>query len=90
MKLEDFFWSCPYKTYLGIECYGCGAQTAFALLVKGEFLESVRTYPALPTLLLLGLAILFYATTKKRWLKKILLPLLVFNLILILGSYYLF
>ncbi len=90
MKLEDFFWSCPYKTYLGIECYGCGAQTAFALLWKGEFFESLRTYPALPTLLLLGLIFLLYILTKKGWLKKLLLPLIILNLIIILGSYYLF
>ena len=89
MKLEDFFWSCPYRTYLGIECYGCGAQTALALLWKGEFAESFRTYPALPTLPLLGLVFLLFVITKKRKLQNLLLPLVILNVVLVLGSYYL-
>ena len=45
---------CFYKKYLGIECPGCGMQRSFIELLKGDFLESLRIYPALlPTLFLL-------------------------------------
>ena len=45
--LESHQAPCYYKKILGIECLGCGMQTAFILLLKGEFLESFLTYPAL-------------------------------------------
>ena len=52
--LEAHQLPCYYKQMLGIECLGCGMQSAFILLLKGEFLESLKTYPALiPVLLLL-------------------------------------
>lgn len=53
--LETHQLPCFYKHSLGIECPGCGMQTAFILLLKGNFMESIIAYPALlPTLFMLG------------------------------------
>ncbi|MCF8379104.1 MAG: DUF2752 domain-containing protein [Bacteroidales bacterium] len=57
--LEAHQLPCYYKKFLGIECLGCGMQTAFILLLKGEFIESFKTYPALiPIILLFSFLIL--------------------------------
>ncbi len=57
--LEKHQLPCFYKHYLGFECIGCGMQTAFILLLKGELIESLKTYPALlPTIFLISFLIL--------------------------------
>jgi hypothetical protein len=61
--LEDHQLPCFYKQSLGVECPGCGMQSAFILLLKGEIIESILTYPALiPTIFMmvyLGLHLIF-------------------------------
>ncbi len=42
---------CLVKRYLGIECIGCGFQRSFIELLKGNFSESIKHYPALLPLL---------------------------------------
>ena len=57
--LESHQLPCYYKQLLGIECLGCGMQTAFMLLLKGELIESLKTYPALiPVMFLFSFLIL--------------------------------
>jgi hypothetical protein len=52
--LEAHQMPCLYKHYLGVQCPGCGMQTAIILLLKGEFIESLNAYPALlPTFFLI-------------------------------------
>ena len=52
--LETHQLPCFYKHSLGIDCPGCGMQTAFILLLKGRLIESIIAYPALlPTFFLL-------------------------------------
>ena len=38
---------CFYKNTFGLDCPGCGAQTAFVLFLKGEFVRSFVSYPPL-------------------------------------------
>ncbi|MBN2174801.1 MAG: DUF2752 domain-containing protein [Bacteroidales bacterium] len=45
--LENHQMPCFYKQSLGIDCPGCGMQSAFLLLLRGRVLESIQTYPAL-------------------------------------------
>ena len=50
---------CFYKKYLGIECPGCGMQRAIIELLRGNFIESLKAYPALvPTIFLLAYLVL--------------------------------
>ncbi len=44
--LEKNMLQCPSKKYLGIECFGCGLQRSFILLLKGHIFESIKMYPA--------------------------------------------
>jgi len=49
--LEAHMQPCFYKRNFGIECPGCGMQRAFVALLRGQFWESLKLYPALiPTL----------------------------------------
>ncbi len=38
---------CFYKQITGIDCPGCGMQRSFIELLKGNFIESLKLYPAL-------------------------------------------
>jgi hypothetical protein len=52
--LEAHLMPCFFKTYLGINCPGCGMQRSFIMLLKGELIESIKMYPALlPTIIML-------------------------------------
>jgi hypothetical protein len=52
--LEDHMGSCFYKKHFGIECPGCGVQRSIIHLLKGDFIESLQTFPALiPTIIML-------------------------------------
>ncbi len=57
--LENHMFTCFFKTYFGVDCLGCGIQRSFIELLKGNFIESVKLYPALiPFLLTLTVLIL--------------------------------
>jgi len=51
--LEQHQAPCSWKSRFGIECPGCGMQTALIELLKGHLLESIRTYPALIPMMIL-------------------------------------
>lgn len=51
--LENHQLPCFYKKYLGIHCPGCGMQSAFIKLLKGDFTGSVTAYPALIPMIIL-------------------------------------
>ncbi|WP_367890458.1 DUF2752 domain-containing protein [Pedobacter mucosus] len=38
--------ACPFKSYFGIDCPGCGLQRSILALFKGNFVESFTFYPA--------------------------------------------
>lgn len=88
MAIEDFLWRCPYKKYLGIECLGCGAQTALLHLLQGNFSEAWQTFPAIYTLMLLALVSGFYFLSRQPLFKKMIFPLIVLNTLIIIVQYY--
>lgn len=51
--LENNQADCLYKKYFGVECPGCGIQRSFIALLKGNFIESFQTFPALIPLLIM-------------------------------------
>ncbi len=66
--LESHQIPCIYRSILGIECPTCGFQRALILLLKGEWVSSLKVYPALiPTLLLLLLLISWAILRKPGW-----------------------
>jgi len=59
---------CLFKMVFGFECPTCGMQTALILLLKGELLNSLSTYPPLiPTLLLIFMSLSWLMFRKPRW-----------------------
>jgi hypothetical protein len=57
--LEKHMLSCPSKTYLNIECPGCGFQRSVVALLKGNLSESLSLYPAtIPIIFLLSFTLL--------------------------------
>jgi len=56
--LEAHQLPCLNKSFLGIDCPGCGMQTAIIELLKGHILESIKIYPALiPTIFMIAFLI---------------------------------
>jgi len=53
-------WMCPFRTFLGVPCPGCGLSTACSLLVQGDWNGAVRIHLFAPfiALGLAGLALL--------------------------------
>lgn len=44
--LNHHLFACPFKSHFGIDCPGCGFQRSVIALLKGNFLESLKLYPA--------------------------------------------
>jgi len=38
--------ACPFKSYFGYDCPGCGLQRSIVSLLEGDFLASFKYYPA--------------------------------------------
>ncbi len=85
--LEDHQADCVYKKYLGVECPGCGMQRAFILLLKGNILESILTYPALIPLIIMFVYLILHLFFKFKYGSRILLYLFVFNAAIIVLFY---
>ena len=51
--MEEFMLPCLNKQLFGFDCLGCGAQRAFVLVFKGEFVAAFKMYPAIYSILLL-------------------------------------
>jgi hypothetical protein len=58
--LEAHKLPCLYEKYLGVPCPGCGMQTALIHLLRGQVLESLRTYPPLIPLLMVMAFLIFH------------------------------
>jgi hypothetical protein len=43
---------CSWKSHFGVECFGCGFQRSFVLLMEGSFWESLKIFPATIPILL--------------------------------------
>ena len=85
--MEDYMLPCLNKKLFGIECLGCGMQRATALLFEGEFIAAFKIYPAIYTLILLALFLVFNLTIKFRFDRIIKISLIVLNVLIIVISY---
>ncbi len=88
MAAEDYMLQCMNKKLFGLECFGCGTQRAFLLLLDGKFGEAFRLFPAVYTLiLLLGFVVLSLMDRKRNY-SSFLIVLGLINAILMVGSYF--
>lgn len=84
--LEENLLACQWKR-MGVECMGCGFQRSIIHLMKGQFSEAFATYPAIFTLILMMVFLVFHLKLNFSKGHKILLWLFVLNLAIILISY---
>jgi hypothetical protein len=63
--LERHMLACPSKTFLHIDCPGCGFQRSFIALLKGNLVESLTLYPA--TMPLLAMLIYTFLHVKYKF-----------------------
>ena len=87
LKIEDYMLPCINKTVFGFDCMGCGFQRSILFLLKGEFTQAFKMYPAIYSLiaLLLFSMLSFKFTFKKS--NTILLTLFLINITLITGNF---
>ncbi|WP_100804435.1 DUF2752 domain-containing protein [Ulvibacter sp. MAR_2010_11] len=78
---------CTNKKIFGVECLGCGIQRAAAFLFRGEFIAAFKMYPAIYTLLLLALFVIFNFFVKFKYAFQIKVGLLFLNVAIIIVSY---
>ena len=85
--LEKRQMPCFYKSLFGVECPGCGMQRSIIALLRGEFVESFKLYPALisTVVMLVFLVVHLFCHLKNG--AKILVWLFVFNTVIVVASY---
>lgn len=87
MDLENHMLPCLSKTLFGVECLGCGAQRAFLLLLKGDFVGAFQMYPAIYVILLSFGTIGLSLVDKSRNYQKSILVMAIATGVFMLGGY---
>ena len=88
MQLEDYMLPCLNKKLFGFDCLGCGMQRALLLIIKGDFIEAFKMYPAIYTILLFFILLIYnFFFKKKKVNSKIIYSLAIVNIIIIITSY---
>ncbi len=86
-QAKEYMLPCLNKKLFGFECLGCGMQRALLNIVRGEFVEAFKMYPAIYTILLFFILIGFNFFSKKKVNPKIIYSLAVVNICIIIISY---
>lgn len=86
--VEDYMLPCLNKTLFGMECLGCGIQRSISLIFQGQFIAAFKMYPAIYTLLLLSIFLLFNLFFKFKHDYKVKMGLIILNVIIIVVSYF--
>lgn len=87
IQVENYMLPCVNKKVFGVECPGCGVQRSFVHVVKGEFTDAFYMYPAIYTLIILGIILVLNKRFKFKHGKKIILTLAFVNVAIIVVSY---
>ena len=78
---------CFNKSVFGIECPGCGVQRALIALLRGEFVESFKLYPALVPIIAMLVLLVVHLFYNLKHGAKMLVSLFIFNVVIIVFSY---
>jgi hypothetical protein len=85
--MEKYMLPCLNKWLFGVDCAGCGLQRSIILLAHGKFSQAFLLYPAIYTLILLGISLALHLMDKKRKYDKIVIVLAIFNGVVMTISY---
>ncbi|MDR2205131.1 MAG: DUF2752 domain-containing protein [Flavobacteriaceae bacterium] len=88
MALEDYMLPCLNKKLFGIECFGCGTQRAFFLVLEGKFSEAFAMFPAIYTLILFFIFTGLNFIDKKRNYSGMMIGLAIANAVIMVVSYF--
>ncbi|MFV8282826.1 DUF2752 domain-containing protein [Christiangramia marina] len=86
-SIEEYMLPCLNKSVFGIDCTGCGAQRSLALLLEGSFEAAFYMYPAIYSIILLLVFVVFNLFFKFRHDHTIKIGLIIFNGFIIAGAY---
>lgn len=87
IKLEEYMLPCLNKQLFGVECLGCGIQRATFLFFKGDLIMAFKTYPAIYTLFILALFLIFNLFVKFKHDYGIKMGLIILNVMIVVISY---
>lgn len=87
LRFEEYMLPCLNKKIFGMDCMGCGLQRATAFLFSGEFVTAFKMYPAIYTLILLILVVVFNLFIKFKYSRQVKITLIGLNLSIIIGFY---
>ena len=80
---------CHFKSQLGMECPGCGAQRSFFALLEGDLIGSLMFFPALTPLLFTILFLILHLIFKfKRGAKIITVSFAITAIIMLVNFIY--
>lgn len=85
---EKFLLPCPFKTFTGFDCPGCGFQRSVLALFSGDFSKSFHLYPATLPILFLSAFLLLkmkFALDKRGKISRMLVVLTGFIVIIAYG-----
>mgnify|MGYP000577582123 FL=1 len=85
--LDDFMLPCLNKTLFGVDCLGCGIQRSISLIFQGQFVAAYKMYPAIFTLFVLAIFLIFNLFIKFKHDYKIKMGLIILNVIIVVISY---
>ena len=85
--LEVHQGTCSWKQVFGIRCPGCGIQSAFIELLKGNLWESIKIFPALLPMMVMLIVLLIHIVFKLQKGAAILKFLFIFTSSIMMLSY---
>jgi len=86
--LEQHLQPCFYKETLGFECPGCGMQRSLIELLKGNFIQSLKLYPALIPIFILFIFLILHISFNFKKGADILKYMFIGNISIIMISYF--
>lgn len=84
---EEYMFPCLNKSLFGIECTGCGGQRSLMLLLQGKFADAFYMYPAIYTLAILFIFLIFNLFYKFKRDYTVKISLIILNAVIIAGAY---
>ncbi|MEO6348294.1 MAG: DUF2752 domain-containing protein [Aquaticitalea sp.] len=85
---EDYMLPCLNKKLFGIECMGCGLQRSVLLVFQGHFKAAFIMYPAIYSLFLLALFLIFNTFVKFKFDHSLKMGLIILNVAIVVISYF--
>lgn len=87
LSLDNYMLPCLNKRLFGFECPGCGLQRSVAMLIKGDFIGALHMYPAIYTLIPLGVVFIANRFVDYKYQNTLTITLSVLSVTLILTNY---